>query len=87
MRLEVKHSRVLLCGHILSPEFILVGQRWASADGSNREVTVSNVDGDWIEYTWSDGDGAAVYHAKLSFAFQCRYCLIVDVVKEQSDGT
>ena len=86
MRLEVKHSRVLLCGHILSREFILPGQRWASADGSNREVTITSVNFDKVEYCW-DQNGSVVYHSKDSFSFQCRYCLVVDVVKEQSDGT
>ena len=78
MRIEVINGRALLCGHILGKEFILPGQRWAPADGSDREVLVVDIcPAGWVKYTW-DENGVARTHSKESFAFQCRYCLVFD---------
>lgn len=81
MRLEVSHNRVMLCGHILPESAILPGQRWASADGSNREVFVVTVGDDKVEYNWVE-NGSLVYHTKSVFSFQTRYCLVIDTVSD-----
>ncbi len=77
MRTEQVHGRWLLCGHILDTSQIKRAQVWAAADGSNRTVTVSAVRGDWVGYTWRE-NGRLKYHEKTAFAFQCRYCLVLD---------
>lgn len=77
MRTEQVHGRWLLCGHILDAKHIKHGQTWASADGSNRTVRISAVRGDWVGYTWEEPSGRK-YHEKEAFAFQCRYCLVLD---------
>ena len=71
------HGRHLLCGGVIPAELVKPGQRWASADGSNREVTVRSSDGDWVTYLWSEKNEERI-HTKLNFAFQCRYCLVLD---------
>ena len=76
MRVELIHGRYLLCGHIIPYDQVKHGQVWASADGSNRTVTISGVRDDWVGYTWRE-NGRVIYHEKLNFAFQCRYCLVL----------
>ena len=76
MRVETVHGRHLLCGVILPNNQVKHAQTWASADGSNRTVTVSAVRGEWVGYTWKE-EGRPKYHEKLIFAFQCRYCLVL----------
>ncbi len=76
MRIETVNGRKLVCGHIFKTEEIKKGQRWAPADGSNREVKIVRVDGSWVKYEWEE-KGQRKTHEKDSFAFQCRYCKIV----------
>ena len=77
MRIEVVNGRKLVCGHIYPTNEIKPGQTWAAADGANRTVTVTKVDNDWVEYEWQEKENT-VSHEKLAFAFQCRYCLVVE---------
>ena len=77
MRIETVCGRKLVCGHIYPTNEIKVGQIWAAADGSDRTVRVLKVDGDWVEYEWQEL-GKTISHEKLAFAFQCRYCLVVE---------
>lgn len=77
MRVELIHGRHLLCGHILANDQVRAGQKWAAADGSNRSVRIVAVAHDWVTYTW-DEYGEPKYHDKSIFAFQCRYCLVLD---------
>ena len=77
MRTEQVHGRWLLCGHILRDDQVKPGQKWAPADGSNRSVRIVAVAHDWVTYTW-DEYGEPKYHDKSIFAFQCRYCLVLD---------
>lgn len=80
VRLEEQDGRTIVCGGILPAKEIRVGQEWVST--SNHVVTIYNVrpikshDGNIIDheiyYSW--GKKISI---KLSFAFQCRYCLIV----------
>lgn len=83
-RVETVHGRHLLCGGVIPDHMVKTGQRWASADGSNREVQVTSADTEWVGYTWSEGE-KSIHHEKLNFAFQCRYCLVLDepVVPEE----
>lgn len=74
MRVETVHGRHLLCGVILPLEQLEVGQRWAPAAGGNYEVEIVGIRGTWIAY---EGDGQPL-HEKDAFAFQCRYCLVLD---------
>lgn len=78
MRIERIHGRYLLCGGLVREDFILPGQIWASADGSDREVRVHEVGGGIVSYTWVESDGKVMEHRKLAFNFQTRYCLVVD---------
>lgn len=77
MRTELVNNRWLLCGHFLADHQIKNGQVWAPADGSDRTVRVSGDREGWVGYTWME-NGVRKYHEKSSFAFQCRYCLVLD---------
>ncbi len=77
MRIETVNGRNLVCGHFFPASELASGQRWAPADGSNREVKIVTVDGEWVEYEWQD-NGERKTHQKLAFAFQCRYCKVVE---------
>lgn len=77
MRVETINGRHLLCGHILHRVHLKAGQKWAPADGSDRQVTIQSIDGDWITYGWYETDGHKS-HVKDWFSFQCRYCLVLD---------
>jgi hypothetical protein len=76
MRIEIVHGRKLVCGHIFKTDEIKKGQRWAPADGSNREVKVIDVRFGMVKYQWED-QGRMKAHEKEAFAFQCRYCKVV----------
>lgn len=84
MRVETIHGRHLLCGCILPRRSLKHGQVWASADGSNRTVTISGVRDDWVGYTWKE-NGQPKYHEKTVFAFQCRYCLVLPTTDIPAD--
>ena len=82
MDIQLIHGRYLVLRHILSERFILPGQLWAPADGSNREVEVSRVENGIVCYFWYEGEEYKE-HKKLVFDFQCRYCLVID--KQEKD--
>lgn len=75
-RVETINGRHLLCGGIIPGDMVTPGQRWAAADGSDREVTVV-AGGDSVVYVWTEA-GQERTHTKLNFSFQTRYCLILD---------
>lgn len=75
MRIEEHYGNKIVCGHIFKSDEIKVGQRWQGSSGS--VVTIESVEDDWVAYSWHV-DGVKKVHDKLSFAFQCRYCLIVE---------
>lgn len=77
MRVELVHGRRLLCGHILADDQVKPAQIWAAADGGDRTVRITAVAHDWVTYTWGE-HGEPKYHDKSIFAFQCRYCLVLD---------
>lgn len=77
MRIETVNGRHLLCGGILKPSAVQVNQRWAAASGNDHVVTVEAADGELVTYSWIE-HGAKRIHSKSNFAFQCRYCLVLD---------
>lgn len=77
MRIERVHNRWLLCGVMLPYTMLQPGQTWAAADGSNHTVQIDRMEHDWVHYSWT-ADGQTQHHEKMSFAFQCRYCLVID---------
>lgn len=76
MRIETVNGRDLVCEHFFKAHEIEAGQRWAPADGSNREVKIVSVDGDCVKYEWEE-QGQRKTHEKTLFAFQCRYCKVL----------
>jgi hypothetical protein len=74
MRVEIVNGRKLLCGQILKPDQLAVGQTWAPASGSDRTVKIIGINGEWVRYEW---EGSTVSHEKDAFSFQCRYCLVL----------
>lgn len=74
MRIEVVNGRKLVCGHIFPANEVKVGQVWAPADGSDREVVITKVDEYDVYYT----DAKFGDFRKDAFGFQCRYCKVVD---------
>jgi hypothetical protein len=75
MRIENVNGRKLVCGHIFPANEVEVGQRWAPADGSDREVEIFAIFDDHVFYRdLKTGD----QHRKDAFGFQCRYCKIVE---------
>jgi hypothetical protein len=81
---EIIDGRKAIVRHFFKAHEIQVGSRWARADGSKGFVTVEgfNTYGSidpWTEvvYSWEKG-GVKFIHEKEVFAFQCRYCLIVE---------
>ena len=75
MRIENVNGRKLVCGHIFPANEIEVGQRWAPADGSAREVEIVMVTEEYVYYR---GITTGEEYRKDAFGFQCRYCKIVD---------
>jgi len=77
MVIEEHHGRMIVCQHIYKPEEIVIGCRWQGSGGS--VVTVESICNlGWVTYSWTDVNGVKKTHEKESFAFQCRYCLIVE---------
>jgi hypothetical protein len=82
---EIIDGRKAVVRHFFEPHEIQVGSRWARADGSKGFVTVegfkyygSTNPYDWnVVYSW-ELNGEKFTHEKEVFAFQCRYCLIVE---------
>lgn len=81
MRIETINGRHMLCEHIIRSDMIIPGQVWAPADGSDYEVHIISTSvhgGDvWVMYSWTE-KGVRYEHEKMAFAFQCRYCLVID---------
>jgi hypothetical protein len=73
MRIETVNGRRLICGHIFPAYDVKVGQRWAPADGEDREVEIERVTEDYVYYRDNTG-----LRSKDPFGFQCRYCKISD---------
>ncbi len=81
---EIIDGRKAIVRHIFKPQEIQIDSRWARADGSKGFVTVEGFNtygstNPWIEvvYSW-ELNGEKFTHEKDAFAFQCRYCLIVE---------
>ena len=74
MRIENVNGRNLMCGYIYPLAELAVGQEWAQADGTDRVVTICEIEGNTIRY--GDDDSDTLYE-KDQFEFQARYCRIV----------
>lgn len=75
MRIEEHHGNKIVCGHIFPRDEIKIGSRWQGSGGGI--VTVESIDDlGWVTYSWANGE---LKNEKESFAFQCRYCLIIEV--------
>lgn len=72
MRVETHHGRKIVCGHIFKTSSIKPGQYWQGSSGSTVQVT--EVSDGRVSYMQSSG----VPHTKEAFAFQCRYCLVIN---------
>ncbi len=76
MRIEKQGNYYIICGYILDIDDIKPNQQWIGT--GNSPVTVSKVEDGDVYYTWYE-KGNLKINSKDSFAFQCRYCLIVDL--------
>lgn len=75
-RIEQHHGRTIVCGYIFPLNEIKPGQEWQGSSGS--VVTIESVDADgWVTYWWTER-GERKSHTKEAFAFQCRYCLVLN---------
>ena len=75
MRFEKHNDNWQVCGYIFPNSEIKIGQRWRAVSGNI--VTIEKNEDDDIYYSWME-KGEKKTHDKATFAFQCRYCLIVD---------
>lgn len=75
-RVDRLHGKYILCGGIVPVSFLKRGQRWMSSSGN--EVEIDKIIDGWVTYTWKTSNSTTESHEKLSFSFQCRYCLILD---------
>lgn len=83
-RIIDKGSYKILGGAIIKASDIKVGSSWKGSGGSTVKVhqveKMKCKDGsDWYEvhYCWAE-NGKIQTHSKDSFAFQCRYCLVIE---------
>ena len=76
MIIKTAYGRNIVCEHIYPANQIVAGSVWQGSTGSL--VTVDGVDANgWVHYHWKEV-GSIRMHEKESFAFQCRYCLVVE---------
>lgn len=66
----------LLCGGIIPEDMVKPGQTWEAAGGHRVEVV--DAQGGWVKYRWTE-KGEVREHDKQNFAFQCRYCLVLNM--------
>ena len=74
MHIQVVNGRNLVCGHIFPASELEVGQRWAPADGNDREHEIVAID---EHYVWHRDITTGEEFRKDAFGFQCRYCKVV----------
>lgn len=80
--LPLEEGKYLLVQVILPFSMIQEGQEWRGSGGNKVTIvkTVPRTDSkgeDWVEYSWETSSGIQM-HKKSCFAFQCRYCLVVE---------
>lgn len=76
VRLRKQGNYKIACGGIFYPSAISVGQYWVGSSGG--VVKVIQATDTAVTYAWLDSLGKLVTHEKAPFAFQCRYCLILN---------
>ena len=72
---ETCHGRTFIVRHIFKFDELKVDTKWAPADGSDYEVTITNIDQTTKSVFYTDGKNSWV---RDHFNFQCRYCLMVE---------
>jgi hypothetical protein len=82
---EITNGHKHIVRHFFKAHEIQVGSRWIGSSGGIVTVEGFNSYGStdpWIEvvYSWQL-NGEKFTHEKDAFAFQCRYCLIVEELK------
>ena len=76
MRVNINpEGRAIITQYIFPVEDLVIGTRWAST--GNTLVTIESIGGEWVTYSWFEGDSKKT-HEKSAFAFQCRYCLVLE---------
>lgn len=75
MRIETVNGKRIVCAHIYPEHEIQPGSLWIGAGCT--VVKVENVKDGLVTYSWTNKTGKHM-HIKSVFAFQCRYCLIVE---------
>ena len=84
MRIENINGYNIVCGNIFHPNDIEDSSVWMGSSGSKVVVTHTRRYGDIVEvYYIQTSDPSFREIHKDSFAFQCRYCLVVDVTDKQ----
>lgn len=79
-RIVTENGIHFVAGGIIPAALVKVGQQWVGASGSIvtiEHVTFDNEADAWVRYSWVKND-VTHFHEKLNFAFQCRYCLVVN---------
>jgi hypothetical protein len=75
MRVVEVNGRNVVVGYIYPLVELAVGQQWAQADGSDRVVTIREIEGSIIRYCEHAND---TLYEKENFEFQTRYLRVVD---------
>ena len=75
MRIVEVNGRNVVVGYIYPLIELAVGQQWAQADGSDRVVTIREIEGSTIRYSEHADD---TLYEKENFEFQTRYLRVVD---------
>ncbi len=80
-RYENMHGQCVLAGHTFAAADIKPGSLWIPADGSLRRIRVDKVDVATGDVYYTDlGNSRRL--ERDTFGFQCRYCLVVNDVKD-----
>ena len=77
MRIEEHYGKKIVCGHIFPISEVNVGETRQASGGAHVMITKVDIDRDQIHYAWEESGGINV-HNKDCFAFQCRYCKVVE---------
>ena len=79
---KIQNGHKFIVGHFFKPHEIQIGSRWIGSGGGVVTVEGLNTYGStdpWVEvmYSWYQHDVKVTFEKDV-FAFQCRYCLIVE---------
>lgn len=80
-RYENMHGLCILAGHTFSAADLRPDTLWIPADGSLRRIRLDSIDVERQEVKYTDMGNHRSFE-RDSFGFQCRYCLVVNDIKE-----